>query len=461
LLRALGAGPVGSWHAATLVVLIIGIAGTLAVGRETLRTRLFSFVFVALVCISYPFNTQMGHVQTAGYLLVCWPLWACLRLSKGTGGRTQLAILLLVPPALAMSSWYAFLLVACGLVLWLFLALALRWPHRLPLGQFRQLAHEHRAFFGACVFLSTALLATAAYIFLPAAGIGARAWAEVATYSPELGGLVNASGLGGGIWAPLYKRMGLAPGESAMGLTPLLLSTVLAISLHFVRRSSSHDGSRARVDVRVQLIALVVFFWLLVLRDSQNHSLWYFPWRYLPVIDSLRVVFRGNILVCWILMWIIAVTAERVTLDSFCSRRGRPWFPLVGTVVLLLAGAIACEQLRLPPSGWTSGDYLPAQLAGSVERIRADCDTFALLGKPLREPGTAMGAVLSHIDAVALSVVTKVPTANGYSGSAPERWPKDMNSPKFRSEIIRWAGDTPGRFCLVDASTGAVRIETE
>jgi hypothetical protein len=210
-------------------------------------------VFVVTTTLSYPMVVQMNHIQTYGFLWVTWIVWAIHGLIWPTTLRmTRIAaiVVLLLPPVLALSSWY-------GLILGVMVLVALAVVTTILSGIRAAFATARRAvatFLGALRsptgivlgVLGLALWAFAAWIFLPGLDLLPEVrWIEVAQLSPSWSDLLRADLNGGGIWSRLYDRYYAnlsRPGEVELGFTPILAVSVVGATMLALRRIIAAEG---------------------------------------------------------------------------------------------------------------------------------------------------------------------------------------------------------------------------
>lgn len=461
LARVVGVGPVGSWLLAHAVMYLVGALGVAALSRRVLDGTVSQVLLVLAAGLSYPLVVQMAHVQVFGFLWTSWLLLAVLELHRPIGPRRRrlaFATLALVPPLLAVSSWYA--LALGGLVL---AALGAAGALVAGPGAARRAVGEAVSAAWAIVRtppgLAAAALgvvgwAAAAWIYVPARGVlPATTWSEVARYSPRPSDVINASMAGGGLWAGWYRSafdLRDQTGEEALGFTPILAvalvaAGVVALALR-VRRPSGDRSSRAAgaaLAAWLTVAAVVVLF-----VQVGGNSLFRIPFELVPGFDSLRSPFRVQIL-----LYPLAVFAVLKAVEAVAAARGpagaagrQRWaLALVPPVVL---GAVLVEMHRTPHSRWRPDELLPAHLDPLVDDVAGSCGSLVVVEEPGPQPLWE-----GSVDASVLSALTGIPTPQGYSRG----WPVGHPGPAVPPEpLLGWLrdGGFDGDVCLI--STGGV-----
>jgi hypothetical protein len=245
--RALGFDPVPAWFLAHFTTFVIGALGVAALSRKILRSPVQQCVFVATTTLSYPMIAQMNHIQTYGFLWVTWIVWAIHGLIWPTTPRmTRIAavVLLLLPPVLALSSWY-------GLILGVVVLAALAVVTTVLSGVRPAFAMTRRTvatFLGALRspvgvafgLLGLGLWGLAAWVFLPGFDLLPEVrWIEVVQFSPRWSDLLRADLHGGGIWRRIYSRYYAdlpQSGETELGFTPILALSLVGATVLALRR---------------------------------------------------------------------------------------------------------------------------------------------------------------------------------------------------------------------------------
>jgi len=112
LARLLGLDQINSWVIAGFAFFLIGALGVAALAGRLLDSRWAQAAMVLASVASYPVLVAFGHIQLYGMLAVSWILVGLHDLVGRRHVRRGIALLVLVPPLLALSSLYAMVLAA-------------------------------------------------------------------------------------------------------------------------------------------------------------------------------------------------------------------------------------------------------------------------------------------------------------------------------------------------------------
>ena len=454
--RALGAGLLESWLLAQVVTFLAGAIGVAVLSRLLLRTVWAQVAFVVVACTSYPLALQIAHPQTFMFLWLSWlavgihEVWT--RPSPGRA-RRGLVLLLVLPPLIAMSGFYALalgLLVVVILVVWRAVVSGGRTLRPAVAARLRGGRDDLRSpAVLVAVVIAGALWAFAAWLFLPGRSVlPDYAWSDVLPFAPRWSDVIDArEGDGGGIWLDLYGVL-FEPNttsnvETRLGFTPLLLVSAMVVGVALVVASVRRTPSGATAAARWSLagwLTLLTTIVLLVTYDN-GFSLYEWIWTYVPGFEAVRAPFRVQLILyplaaVIVLRWI----EDRAQPAGAISRRRRV---LVGTAGCALAAGIVVEMYRPPYFDWDRREVLNAELFIQVDDIAARCDAFVLVDPP---PGTP--SWLQAIDAVLLATLSGVPTPQGYSRDVP------LGHPGYDADaaaLVRWmrAQGFTGDTCVV------------
>ena len=120
------------------MLFLVGALGVAALATRVLERRWAQVAFVLMACASYPMLVDVVHVQLIGFLATSWVVVGLHDVVTRRQVVRGLLLVFLVPPLVALSSWYAavlFLLVFA--VFLVFLAVFTRfgdWRRRLRTG---------------------------------------------------------------------------------------------------------------------------------------------------------------------------------------------------------------------------------------------------------------------------------------------------------------------------------------
>jgi len=455
--RALGIGLVDSWVIAQVLFFLLGAIGVAVLGKQVLSGVWTQVAFVVLTCASYAVLAQTTHLQLNGLLSCSWIFVGLHNIAARRNIKGGLALVVIVPPVLAMSSWYAFVLVAIVLAflgVFVILVSSARGVGA-QLGQVgSDLLHALRSLLGivliACFVAGWAFVL---WVYLPSRSLlPDSSWAEVVLFSPRLSDIVNASARGGGIWSPFYDRVFDATTfnpELALGFTPILLGAFLLAGLIHIRsallgsgqppRDLGRPGRSGLVAVWFTVIAVLLFF----LIDERGVSLYRFFWFHVPGLESIRSPFRVQTLLFGLAAFVVLRTLELLWARS-AQLRSVGWRGAVlagGAVVLVLI--LIVENQRPIYESWTRTDLLAPALQAEVDEIRNSCDAVMLIDENSTDPSW-----VTAINAVMLSTISGVPTPQGYSRADPIGHPGPGADAASLAAWMRGQGFR-GRLCSV------------
>lgn len=497
--RLFGVGMVDSWLAAGIGFFLIGAIGVAVLAGQLLDHWASRVALVVLCCTAYPVITDIGHVQLYGLLSVSWMVVGLADLAAGRRVR-GVVLLAVVPPLLALSSWYAMVLgvIVLGFVGLFLLILSPGRPLLRALGRIaRDIWRTVLSIPGVLSILAfVGLWAAVLWVYLPSRGLLPKpGWIDVQTYSPRWSDLWNGTAGGGGLWAPLYARLPeltQANNEQARGFTPVLFVTFVIVGLALVRGALSGrvvvlptatpdstpaatapgnepasqsvsaavpaavavtepetapTRGRAQVTVgRGGLLAavLAVFATLaLLLIDERGLSFYRFIWFHVPGMESVRAPYRVTVILFGLAFFVILRGAEL----TWNRLRVRP-IAVRGLYLLLVSALVVllfAESQRKVDADWTRADLLSPGLQAQVATAQQNCDAVILLDENPDDPGW-----VNPIEAVVFATVSGLATPQGYSRADPLDYPGSTGTDGGRplADWMRQEGFT-GRVCTV------------
>jgi hypothetical protein len=471
--RVLGLDPVVAWASATIGMYLIGALGFALLSSVVLRSTVFRCLFVVLVCLSYPITVMIGHPQVAGFMWVSWIFAGAVLVGDRSRGRLGVYLLIVVPPLLVLSSWYAAILGVLTLVT-LAAFLALLTPGAVLRGWLVRamgtLAGSVRPWYGwlACAG-GVALWSLAVWVYLPARNVSPPGeWEEVPLYSPHLSDLFNASSSGGGIWARFYEAAYDAASfnhERALGYTPLLAVAMIIVGTAALRRLALFGGSTAERATQVVLstakvcvagLLTVATLAMTTVVDERGTSLYRVLWEFVPGFDSVRSPFRIQLVLYPLALFVVVAALEAWVLRARRSteraevRSGRWTLRSVSAAVIagLVSLGVLVEMQRGTELKWSAADLAAPELRAQIPAIQENCEVFVL---DTREYPDGTPTWKPAVDAVMLSMLAEVPTADGYSRAAPKGHPGFAAPPEAMTAWMRGQG-YGGSVCVVSTT---------
>ncbi len=466
--RLFGAGPVNAWLLAMMVCFLVGTLGVATLARQLFQSVWLQIGFVALAGASYPVVGDSGHPQLIGFLATSWVVVGLIDLSRGRM-RRGLMLVAAVPPLLALSSWYAAVLIAIVLAL---LALCLLITARA--GVFPRLGRRLLSVLRGivtppgvlAVVLGVAGWAAVLWVYLRSRGIlPPSEWSETVIYSPRWSDIWNASDLGGGIWGRLYDRVydpSFSNPEQRKGFTPIVL-VVFAMSALVAARTRTdrtprlpdpehepagemRDATRAEDSRRAVLAAAltVAAVVALFLVDERGLGLCRPFWYRVPGLESIRSPYRVMEILYALVFFVILKTVElRASRDRNVAHRlpHRARTVVAAVILTAVVGGLFTEMQRPPQFDWTRDQLLPPELQAEVQPTRAACDAVVVA------PEAGDPEWLAPVNAVMFSLVSELPTPQGYSRADPQGYPPVVTGYELRPWIEQHGFH--GRLCRV------------
>lgn len=454
--RLLGLGFVDSWVVAQAAFFLIGALGVAALSTRLLASTWARSAFTVLTCASYPVVLGVGHVQVIGFLATSWVFVGVIDVCTGRQTKRGIALIAVVPPLLALSSWYAMVLsaVVLGFLGAIGAIVAARSTTR---EQLRRRRTEVRAavfsltggILAACFLVGWAAVL---WVYLPSQRLlPPTGWLEVVLYSPRWSDILNASEGGGGLWSPVYAELfdpASANYEQKRGFTPILFAAFLVFGLLQIRRPARGDISD-RLPGRLGVVAA----WLTVLAvlgffvvDERTLSLYRFVWFTVPGLDSIRAPFRVQAILYGLAIFVVLRAMELCWARAFAAQVPRARRVVAGGLSVALVIVIAVEMIRPTFAEWTRDQFLPRALLDQVPVAQQSCDAVIVT------PGPSGVTAVEVVDAVIFSMVAELPTPQGYGRGDPLGYPGSADG---GAELVEWMRGQgfDGRVCRVTSES--------
>lgn len=435
--RLLGIQTVHAAIWAAIFYATVGLIGFYLLLKILIKSVSLRILTLACIANSYPLISQTVHPQLLGLLSISWLGYFCLRWTRdpSSGGRWFYLSLIYFGIA-ALSTWYIIVSVVFYAVLLIPVLLILS-------GKNVFFAKIKFYYVSTCKSLrSIGKLATFGYLslilmcgslFLRIYGYNIKngtvsfGFGDVLNYSPRYGDLINTSRGAYGPWIGFFEKLNFTVpnGERAMGYPPLLFAMFfLLLAILFVR-----NGILTEHMFMLKAFVLTNFLILMIIvTDDQGHTPWFVFYKWVPLLGSARCTFRFNILLTFVLLVAIAYY-----LDMRLKHKGFSKKETLASVFLLMA--IFVESIRTFPSSWTASDYLPKYAQEILSDLSSrDCRSFLLVPTTL----PANPSFLAN-DAIAIAVVSEVPTLNGSTSVFPENWDLfSISSQNYKMQLNKW-----------------------
>ena len=426
--RFLGFSIVNSWTITNDLILFIGLIGVSRLGSRFIKNEFALFCFVLITSIGYPFVTQLGHIQTLGYLAVFWFLDSIYLIQNGNKRQKQYstAILFLGLPLLALSAWYPFALLLLLTSLSYVILVVSRSKKIYPGIQtdiVRFLALNRKFYtFGlrawGLTLASIFLWVVWAWVYSPAFfALKNHPWSEINFYSPRLGDLINASYRSSGIEKVIYAKLHLSSAptyERALGLTIGLTLISIFVLIAIVRKLKIIREKDRRLALCTLTLAILPL--LILVQDEFGHSAWFPFWKIIPGAESIRAPYRISIYCSWILVGLFFYLIQDVN----------------RVLLISITALMLIDTTRALPLDWKKDAFLPTNTTKIVSQLGANnCSAFYV--RPLNNGDNTF----FQIDNEIIATFSQVPTVNGYSGNFARGWNSGLN-PASDVEIVKW-----------------------
>ena len=414
--RFAGVDPINSWVISNLLLALICLIFAYQLFEDLFKSKLSASIMVVLSAVSYPFLAQIGHAQTIGYLLL-FPIMFFIRkmyLSSERGHFKNLCILVILIEILALSAWYAFVFLTLLLILSALIGVFLLTPmifwSRLKFFLSSTINELRKTKFFVKILGVVSvlpLLILWSYIYLQTAQYsGDKPYSGFIFYAPRWGDLFNSSTQAWGHQLRINEYLHQTSGptfERALGLTPIFALVLVLIPL-VVRLKGTKQSNNHKFQTKLIYIISVLFM-LVIVVDELGHSFWRFLWIAFPPIRSITVPFRIMIIISWLLIYVILIQIQSFKKKTF--------------LVVAISSLLLLDFWRPTMARWDSNEFIRVEAIPIVSALKNNsCDAFFI--NPAKDDPEPW---LTQVDAMAIGMVSNVPTVNGYSGNWPDGWP--------------------------------------
>lgn len=446
LFRFSGFGAIDSWVLTNIFLIILGILGISRLASRIFQSQVTVFCLTLIASIAYPFVTQLGHIQSLGYLFIFWLMdWAYLARYGNPGQKKwSKTSLILGFPLLALSNWYPFalmvLMICLAILVYLIGNPSSIWKNLVGILKAALVEIKSKENRNLVIKLGTissiCLWVLWLRIYFPVmSALSSKSWGEINFFSPRLGDFINASNRAEGLHKVVYDRLNLSNPptyERSLGLTFSLFIFIMFLIYLLIRKSNLLSIKDQRLSWATLCISLIPIF--LIIQDEFGRSAWYPFWKILPGISSVRAPFRVSIYSSWLLIFLL----------YYLVRNRKP------LVIISLTLLLFWDTSRVIPTDWERSQYLPVQTQSVVNQIdKNNCDSF------YSRPDALGDNTIFQIDIEVIASTFGIPTINGYSGNFAKGWPTGLD-PATDAQIISWfefnAYDKNSRICIFDQS---------
>ena len=417
LFRFAGIEMIHAWVTTNVVLQIIFVLGLVILSGQLFSHTLTRVTFIVVGGSGYTWVAQLEHPQTLAYGIIVWIVVAViagLRGSAHSANLPWLAVPVLVA-VLALSAWYPFFFVllltpiaAIGILIFI--------PGDVARERLRHgIMRIPKGLGVVSLAIAALLMALWLWIYLPVANEVDRTWDDYLMHAPTFVDFFNANHLGGGLWSPLFDRVGWlfrgAPPnlEARVGFTPLLLAGLTATVIWALATISRRASRLASIELTVGWTIVVT--WAFIAVDARGTSPFMLAWI-APGGSAVRSPMRINIVLS-----IAALAAVLLLLDRWLSRqdsRSKRSQISAYLAVGVFGLALTAEQIRTDTARWSYTRDDAALLADAGSALtRSQCTIFRVT--QTRPPSPDDTPVLESL----IAATSGIPTSGGYSGGAP------------------------------------------
>ena len=298
-----------------------------------------------------------------------------------------------------------------------------------------------RALTGGLLVLAIALYPLFLVYMPVAASAGPRRYSAAQQLMPDAWSLIQMGSrnyIWGGVSAELLRVHPLFSSELYVGIG-LVPSLVLLALIFWAARTIVREIGRSKSEgdmrgiKRLALAALILsmaLFYAIAMKYWGGSSPWRLVYLFVPGADGLRAIARHVLVLALPMSIAFAVVVhrglERISLQPFAGPR------LIVALLLVVTFGIAEQFGRTP---FISGKQERSRLERLASSLPQNCAVFYVAAAPDRAPTKHE----DQIDAMLISVMTHVPTLNGYSGHVPPGWSlREVDAPDYEQRIARW-----------------------
>ena len=197
---------------------------------------------------------------------------------------------------------------------------------------------------------------------------------------------------------------------------------------------------------KTSLDKFLIYFILIVFitfTSFNGYGVYVYLYNQFEILRVIRVPSRFNLYITIAMLLIIFRY-----LDSKITKQNR-----LSLFLLFIPLLLVIDNLRIAPGRWSNQDFINANLLNFKSKIIDSCEYFSVTN-----PGA--GHWSDTMDAMVLSVITNVPTLNGYSGTSPSDgiqrlWTDPSEVQEVKNYVQRQKLDNSG--CIV-SNDGVTKI---
>jgi hypothetical protein len=446
--RLLGFDSLSSWINITLLLVIVGNLGWVAIARKFLDKFIIQILFVLTMISSLSFvNYFTFNANIVGYTYLSWLVLFLINIKdekKSNKRHIKISLFIIALLIYALSCWYGtFFLLLTFFSYSIIFVIKKRFKLNFKYKIDKKVVSIYLFFSPLILFLIWLFY----YVYISIALQPQRSIDELIRNSPRIqqifkGAHPKLRDIDGAIFSKVYEFLDLDKiiiygnelGDWGGGLGLILpLATIFVIILSFFKRKLIKDYS--------WILAIIISYCYLVVfgKDYSIHSYFF---EIVPGVNSIRSPSRYIILVGFAAIFTTYFVLNKIYTSSKNTR--------IKSILLVLLLTLLLDQIRAPFKGWERSEFINSELISMESEIQRNCDYFYY-----DRPG---GWWFDQIEALSFAVQIGVPTVNGYSGAYPPGYPiEPWNSIEDPLRIFDWIDkiDKNKRGCFV---TGRSKI---
>ena len=438
IFRFLSVNLADSWMYTTLLLLLIGNLGWVAVANRYLKLYFVKIIFLLTIISSLSFvNYFTLNPNIVGYSYLSWITLFYLNLRVETNRTKKVrkwSVFVIVISVYALSCWYgAFFFILTVLIRELLSLFVIK----------RKIDFKPKFSDVKTIFpflpIQFFFIWLFIYIYISVLNQPYRPTDEMISNSPRLqllpnGGNVNGAELNGSIFRFLYEKFNLKyEQEYTIGVGLMVFLFGIFFLVKFIIENYKTPSA-----LIWKFSVLICYSFFIVFTD--NFSIHRFFFENIPGFNSIRCPSRYVIIVGYFAIFGLFYLVDKMLLKS-----SKLYLRIILTSILLL---LFFDQQRSPYKGWSKEQLINTDLFSQAEEIKAKCDYFYY-----DYPG---GWWYDQIEAMTFGAQIGVPTVNGYSGAFPPNYPAEpFLSEKPPLKIFDWIAkiDKSERGCFVTGRT--------
>lgn len=440
IFRSLKFSIIQSYNLTNIFILFLSNIGMYLILSEIIKKKYLVLVLIFLISNGYSLLAYL-HLwpNILGYLLISWPIYFFIRIYQIKHVNIYFSLLLVFMPVYALSYWYPTFFLILSLFVICLSALLFR---NLRFNFITWLRLSNKAInFKAFILVSPLWISAWLFFFkiYIQNSLNVRRDITEILYGPTIQDVFSTKLLGGSYFQPIYEFLKLDQPKDMnykfidwlVGFSPLMFLIFIVLTL--LKKKTS-------LDKYLIYFILIVF---ITFTNFNGYGVYVYLYNQFEILRVIRVPSRFNLYITIAMLLIIFRY-----LDSKITKQNR-----LSLFLLFIPLLLVIDNLRIAPGRWSNQDFINANLLNFKSKIIDSCEYFSVTN-----PGA--GHWSDTMDAMVLSVITNVPTLNGYSGTSPSDgiqrlWTDPSEVQEVKNYVQRQKLDNSG--CIV-SNDGVTKI---